>query len=190
MISNSDFVYIEMAGYIAQLLRHNISPSCLRAEWEGGSSLASQGVAAQAVGPSRTWRRIRENRMRLRDELNLDFHELLRSLSDKGVFTLIEAQQIRGKPTPKQQFDELFDLLMCKNPQLHYPVFLKALTDIDRKDVRDFLEVEDVQKVFVELEATMPSEAKPVVQYFRETYVDGRRRRSRARNETVDPPQL
>ncbi|CAG0894611.1 unnamed protein product [Darwinula stevensoni] len=53
-----------------------------------------------------------------------------------------------------------------------------------------FVPVEDVQKVFAELEATMPSEAKPVVQYFRETYVDGRRRRGRARNEVVYPPQL
>ncbi|CAG0889787.1 unnamed protein product [Darwinula stevensoni] len=119
-------------------------------EWErgsslasqGGLSLASQGVAAQPVGPSTTWDRIRENRMRLRDKFNLDVHELLRSLSDKGVFTLIEGQQIRGKATPKQQFDEFFDLLMSKNPRLYYPVFLKALTDIDRKDVRDFLEGE------------------------------------------------
>ncbi|CAG0895641.1 unnamed protein product [Darwinula stevensoni] len=112
----------------------------VRNKWEGGSSTASQVTAAQPVGLSTTWDRIRENRMRLRDEFNLDFQELLRSLSDKGVFTLIEGQQIRGKPTPKQQFDELFDILICKNPQLYYPVFLKALTDIDRKDVRDFLE--------------------------------------------------
>ncbi|CAG0900554.1 unnamed protein product [Darwinula stevensoni] len=53
-----------------------------------------------------------------------------------------------------------------------------------------FFPVEDVQKVFAELEATMPSEAKHVVQYFRETYVDGRRRRGRARNGAVYPPQL
>ncbi|CAG0886299.1 unnamed protein product [Darwinula stevensoni] len=51
-------------------------------------------------------------------------------------------------------------------------------------------DVEDVQKVLAELETTMPSEAKPVGQYFRETYVDGRRRRGRARDEVVYPPQL
>ncbi|CAG0889789.1 unnamed protein product [Darwinula stevensoni] len=87
-----------------------------------------------------TWDRIRKNRLKLRDDFNLDFLELLRCLSDKGVFVNIEVQQIRSKLSLKQQFDELFDHLTSKNPQQYVPVVLQALADIGREDIRDFLQ--------------------------------------------------
>ncbi|CAG0895540.1 unnamed protein product [Darwinula stevensoni] len=44
-----------------------------------------------------TWDTIRKNRMKLRDEYNIDHLELLRYLSDKGVFNEIQVKQVKGK---------------------------------------------------------------------------------------------
>ncbi|CAG0901620.1 unnamed protein product [Darwinula stevensoni] len=87
-----------------------------------------------------SWDRIIKNRLKLRDEFNIDPNELRRSLSDKKVITIIEEQQIRGKQNPKEQYDELFTILLSKNPQECVPKFYEALTDIRRQDVRDFLQ--------------------------------------------------
>ncbi|CAG0900525.1 unnamed protein product [Darwinula stevensoni] len=120
----------------------------VRAQWQGGSSTATQGGSStvsqatrgQPGGSSLTWDRIRANRRRLRDHFNLDFRELLRSLSDRSVFLPIEEQQIRGITTPILQFDEFFDLLLRKNPQQYVPIFLEALVEIGREDIRDALQ--------------------------------------------------
>ncbi|CAG0882797.1 unnamed protein product [Darwinula stevensoni] len=85
-----------------------------------------------------TWDLIRANRRKLRDYYNLDFEELLLSLSEKKVFTAPEEKQIRSKENQKL-FDELFEILVHKNPKKFIPVFLDTLAEIGRKDVRDFL---------------------------------------------------
>ncbi|CAG0895503.1 unnamed protein product, partial [Darwinula stevensoni] len=85
-----------------------------------------------------TWDLIRANRRKLRDDYNLDFQELLLSLSEKKVFTATEEKQIRSKENGKL-FDELFDILVHKNPKKFIPVFLHTLAEIGRQDVKDFL---------------------------------------------------
>ncbi|CAG0894304.1 unnamed protein product [Darwinula stevensoni] len=87
----------------------------------------------------KTWDKIRANRRKLRDEYNVDVEELLRCLSDRNVFTAHEEKQIRSKENPKLLYDELFEILLHKNPKKYAPVFLDALTVIGRQDVRDFL---------------------------------------------------
>ncbi|CAG0902223.1 unnamed protein product [Darwinula stevensoni] len=80
-----------------------------------------------------TWDLIRANRRKLRDDYNLDFEELLLSLSEKKVFTAPEEKQIRSKENRKL-FDELFEILVHKNPKKFIPVFLHTLTEIGRQD--------------------------------------------------------
>ncbi|CAG0904881.1 unnamed protein product, partial [Darwinula stevensoni] len=98
------------------------------------------GIGMYRIGEDlKTWDKIRANRRKLRDEYNVDGEELLRCLSDRNVFTAPEEKQIRSKENPKLLYDELFEILLHKNPQKYAPVFLDALTVIGRQDVRDFL---------------------------------------------------
>ncbi|CAG0894640.1 unnamed protein product [Darwinula stevensoni] len=87
-----------------------------------------------------TWIRIRANRLKLRDEFNVDGDELLRSLSDKAVFTLHEEKRIRAITDPTMRFDELFHILFNKNPQKYFDVVLEALDHIGRQDAVIFLQ--------------------------------------------------
>ncbi|CAG0898889.1 unnamed protein product [Darwinula stevensoni] len=86
-----------------------------------------------------SWNVIKANRLVLRDEYNVDGKELLRSLSDKNVFTLFEAKQIRSKDDPRELYDELFEILFHKDRNKYVSIFLNALTAIGRQDARDFL---------------------------------------------------
>ncbi|CAG0890493.1 unnamed protein product [Darwinula stevensoni] len=87
----------------------------------------------------KTWDNIRTNRRTLRDEYNVDGDELLRSLSDKKVFTADEEKHIRSRGSSRERYDELFQQLFHKNPKIYVLVFLEALTAIGRQDARDFL---------------------------------------------------
>ena len=91
-------------------------------------------------GQRQKWDRIRANRVRLRDECNVNLDELLRRLSDKGVFSHHEEEQIKEKIDAANRFDVFFRLLFYKNPERHLDDFLQALRDMGRDDVVDFLQ--------------------------------------------------
>ncbi|CAG0894939.1 unnamed protein product [Darwinula stevensoni] len=87
-----------------------------------------------------SWDRIRRNRLKLRDHFHLNPNDLQRSLRDRNVITVMEDRHISMMPYLREQFEELFDILFLRNPQECIPKFYEALEDMERKDIRDFLQ--------------------------------------------------
>ncbi|CAG0903268.1 unnamed protein product [Darwinula stevensoni] len=117
----------------------------VRIKWQGDSSAASQGTTGHPAGSSKkqdlySWDKINERRLQIRDKYMVDTLELLRTLEQTSVFTYLEAKQVREITDLRKQYDELFNVLTSKNPKKYVPIFLQALVDMDREDVRDFLQ--------------------------------------------------
>ncbi|CAG0895406.1 unnamed protein product [Darwinula stevensoni] len=89
--------------------------------------------------PQRNWETIREHRRKLRDEFNLDVDELLRSLSEKKVFTHNEERIIRRVDDLSERFDKLFDILLVKHVEM-IRLFYEALSAMGRNDIKEFLQ--------------------------------------------------
>ncbi|CAG0899827.1 unnamed protein product, partial [Darwinula stevensoni] len=93
----------------------------------------------------RTWNNIRKNWRQLRERFNLKSDDLLKALdeTDGKVFRFGEVETIKAISEPEKRFDEIFDILFAKNPNVYYDVLLNALKALDRQDILDFLESAD-----------------------------------------------
>ncbi|CAG0894392.1 unnamed protein product [Darwinula stevensoni] len=86
-----------------------------------------------------------KNWRQLRERFNLKSDDLLEALdeTDGKVFRFGEVETIKAISEPEKRFDEIFDILFAKNPNVYYDVLLNALKALDRQDILDFLESAD-----------------------------------------------
>ncbi|CAG0899528.1 unnamed protein product [Darwinula stevensoni] len=92
-----------------------------------------------------TWDRIKANRVKLRDDFAVNFDELVRSLVGRGAITSQDETRFQKIHDTQRRFDEICVNLFRQNPQIYVPVFPKALSDIGRQDVVEFLKGADGQ---------------------------------------------
>ncbi|CAG0902590.1 unnamed protein product [Darwinula stevensoni] len=114
------------------------SPSSHEAMMNASSSQFPN--SEEQTNERQSWDGIRDKWLKLRDDYNVELLELLRKLEEKRAVIAIEAKQIRDTGNMKHQYDQLLNVLTSKNPHKYVPIFLQALTEIDRQDARDFLE--------------------------------------------------